>query len=245
MLNRKLGRKAIIKDSRTLRLANYLVEALPPPPVSCDWTNGVTEWGMMANDRLGCCTIAACGHGLQTWSANAATEITVTDDDVLSYYEQWDGYNPQDPSSDNGGIEINVLTNWRNSGFANHKLIGFMSANVKNQTEIKTAISMFGGVYIGVSLPMAAQSQIVWDISTGDAAIPGSWGGHAVFAVAYDDKTVTCITWGMLKKMTWAFWNTYCDEAYALLGQDWFNTTGVAPSGLKSDQLLADLALIR
>src|SRR5580658_8869232 len=57
----KLGKKAPKIDSRTLRLAKYLT-AVPPPPASCDWTKGVTEWGMMLNDALGDCTCAAIGH---------------------------------------------------------------------------------------------------------------------------------------------------------------------------------------
>src|SRR6266700_2460889 len=56
--NMKLGRKAIKTDSRTLALGNYLKPSLPPPPPAKDWTCGVTEWGMMGNDKLGDCTIA-------------------------------------------------------------------------------------------------------------------------------------------------------------------------------------------
>jgi hypothetical protein len=202
---------------------------------------------MMLNDHLGCCTICGAGHAIQGWSANASKEITISDNDVLSAYETWDGYNPKDPSTDTGGIELNVLNNWRTNGLANHKLFAFAAINIANQQEVKQAINLFGGAYIGVSLPLSAQEQGVWDVdlTQGSNSDKGSWGGHCVYVSGYDEKGVTCITWGILKKMTWDFWKTYCDEAYALFGQEWLNTGGQAPSGFNHDQLIADLSEIR
>jgi hypothetical protein len=72
---------------------------------------------------------------------------------------------------------------------------------------------------------------------------PGSWGGHAVFVPKYDEHGFTCITWGILKNMTTAFWKTYVDEAHALLSHDWLLHKG-APSGFKLEQLKADLSQI-
>ena len=72
---------------------------------------------------------------------------------------------------------------------------------------------------------------------------PGSWGGHCVFVPKYDAKSLTCITWGQLKTMTVAFWNRYCDEAHALLAQDWLTAKG-APNGFDQAQLQADLEAI-
>ncbi len=243
----KLGRKAVKTDTRTLKLARYRTEALPAPPPERDWTRGVTDWGMMLNDSLGDCTIAGCGHAIQVWSLNEATEETVDDTDIEEAYSEWDGYVPGDPSTDQGGVELDVLTDWRNDGFAGHELVGFAAANVANLFEIREAINLFGGVYIGLGLPLTAQNQTKWDVvpddGTGNSAA-GSWGGHCVFVAAYDQESFTCITWGAPKKMTVAFWQAYCDEAYALFGADWMNTKG-SPSGFDEAQLLADLAEIR
>jgi len=241
----RLGRKALKTDSRTLKLENYLTTSLPAPPISVDWTKGITEWGVMKNDSLGDCTIAGCGHAVQTWSVNSDKEITIDDNDIVSIYSAWDGYVPGDSSTDNGGIELDVLTNWKSKGFVNHKLIGFTSVNHLNKNEIKTAINLFGGIYIGVSLPISAQTQGIWDVTTGDDAITGSWGGHAIWIVGYDSTGLTCITWGVLKKMTWAFFNKYCDESYSLLGQDWINANGKSPLGFDLNQLMSDLSAIR
>lgn len=243
----KLGRKALKTDSRTLRLANYLTASLPAAPVSCDWTKGVTQWGMMLNDRLGDCTCAAVGHAVQLWTLNLGEEITEPDSEIESAYEEWCGYNPADPATDEGGVELDILTDWKNHSFKGHYLLGFASANPKNLDEIKQAINLFGLVYIGISLPLSAQGQMIWDVVPDDGSgntEPGSWGGHAVVVVGYDAFGLICITWGGLMRITNAFWLKYVDEVYALLGADWVGSKG-APSGFLLAPLKADIALIR
>lgn len=242
----KLGRKAIKTDSRTLRLARYLTPALPAPPPAADWTKGITGWGMMMNDQLGDCTIAGLGHAIQVWTANNGSLVTVPDSTIEGYYEKWDGYVPGDPNTDNGGIELDVLNDWQKSDFAGHKLMAFSDPKVSDLVEMRQAIALFGGVYIGLALPVTAQSQEVWDVVKrgGANARPGSWGGHAVFVPKYDEHGFTCVTWGQLKVMTLAFWKKYCDEAHTLLGQDWLTAKG-SPSGFDLAQLEADLKAIK
>jgi hypothetical protein len=63
-----------------------------------------------------------------------------------------------------------------------------------------------------------------------------------VAVVGYDARGLTFVTWGATKAMTWRFWATYCDEAYALLSRDWLDATSRTPEGLDLDLLRADLA---
>jgi len=244
--NMKLGRKAIKTDSRTLAIGNYLKPSLPPPPPAKDWTCGITEWGMMMNNDLGDCTIAGAAHAIQVWSSCLGKEITIDDPTVLSFYQKWDGYVVGDPTTDNGGIELDVLNNWRKEGLSGHDLRAFTAAQASNLVQIRQSITLFGGVYIGLGLPVTAQRQDVWDVvpKGGADAKPRSWGGHCVFVPKYDEHSFTCITWGGLKTMTLAFWKKYCDESYALLGEDWLNEKG-APSGFDQAQLKTDLSCIR
>jgi hypothetical protein len=44
--------------------------------------------------------------------------------------------------------------------------------------------------------------------------------------------------------MTWAFWNVYVDEAYALVSPDWIGAKGKAPNGFALAALEADLVEI-
>ena len=246
----RLGRKAIKTDSRTLKLARY-TRALPPAPPDRDWLHAkgsaeVTAWGMMLNDSLGDCTCAACGHAVQVWTLNADIEETVPDSAILGAYEQWCGYNPADPSTDQGGIELDVLTDWRKDGLAGHPLTAFAAVNVADPEEVRQAINLFGGVYIGLGLPVTAQTQTSWSYVPGTSDNqPGSWGGHAVFVPKYSAAGFTCITWGQPMWMSNYFWRTYVDEAYALVSPAFMNRGGLTPSGFNMDQLLADLAAIR
>jgi len=279
--NLKLGKRPRRHDSRTLKLAHYLKSSLPPAPPSVDYTRGIADWGVMLNDRLGCCTIAAVAHAVQVWTANAGAEISFPDPVILDYYQTWDGYNPADPATDQGGVELDVLNDWRQQGFAGEALDAYGAIELAQgphptipMLEVMDAIWLFGGAYIGVELPISAQTQDVWDVPanlTPDDE-PGSWGGHAVYLVGYEAPattpalsappllnqegsfagpnpvsrvpcpgSLTCITWGQLKKMTWLWFAKYCSEAYALVSKDWIEASGVAPSGFDLATLEADL----
>jgi hypothetical protein len=229
-------------------MARYLKD-LPPPPESVDWTKGITEWGMMLNDNLGDCTIAACGHAIQVWTVNLGSQVTIPDSDILKAYEDWDGYNPSDPNTDQGGVEIDVLNSWRKQGLSAHTLLAYADPDPGDIVHVKQAINLFGGVYIGIGLPLTAQNQDIWDVvkmnwfkklfRRSDPSEPNSWGGHAVFVPAYNSTGPICITWGQLKQMTWAFWQKYCDESHALLSPDWISTK--SPSGFDLATLQTDL----
>jgi len=241
----KLGKKPAQHDPRTLQMANYL--GLPQVPPARDWTvKAAANWGMMLNDQLGDCTCAAMGHLTQAWSANAgANEITLPDQAILKAYEAVGGYKPGDPSTDRGAVELDVLKYWRKTGVGGHKITAFVALEPKNHAHVQAAVDLFGGSYIGVSLPVSAQKQKVWSVPPGGATgsgAPGSWGGHAVVIEAYDAQGLTCITWGQKKRMTWSFWDTYCDEAYAVLSEElWVQKNKPAPSGFDLAALEADL----
>lgn len=238
----RLGRKAIKTDSRTVKLANYLTPALPPAPPSCDWTKGITDFGVMLNDRLGCCTIAGCGHAIQIWSANTGKEVTLLDSTILQYYEYWDGYDPSDPSTDQGGVELDVLRLWRKQGIAGRKILGFAQAAQTNLDELRQAINLFGGLYIGMQVPNFIMEAIpdLWDVVPDDGGIDG---GHCVYLTGYDAQTFSFISWGKVYKMTIPYFQKYVDEAWSILGQDWLTANG-APNGFNLAQLTADLSAI-
>ena len=242
----KLGRKAIKTDSRTLALGDYLKRGLPAPPPKADWTKGIARWGTMLNDTLGDCTIAGAAHAVQVWSANAGKRKTVPNATIEKYYQEWDGYVRGKPGTDTGGVELDVLNHWQKQGFAGNKLLAFADPKAASLVEIRQSIALFGGVYVGLALPLTAQTQKVWDVAPKAAAKAkaGSWGGHSVFVPKYDEKGFTCITWGGLKTMTLAFWKKYCDEAHTLFGKDWLAAKG-SPAGFDKAQLEADLKAIR
>ncbi len=246
----KLGKGVARHDPRTLLLASYITAALPTPPASFDLTTKVkSPWGMMDNDQIGDCTCAAAGHLIMEWTANAGKKMIVpTNKQIVAAYSAVTGYNPTTGANDNGAVELDVLNYWRQSGIAGHKIGAYVALEPSNHNHIMDAVYMFEGCYIGVQLPISAQAQTQnhqpWSVppggTTGDGK-PGSWGGHAIPAVAYDSRGVTVVTWGALQTMTWTFWEAYCDEAYAILSTDYLDDKRHAPQGFSMAELQSDL----
>lgn len=240
----KLGKRAPRFDGKRLKLRDYL-PTLPPLPDQQDWIGAITAWGMMLNDDLSDCIFAGFGHAIQTWTANVGdgTMITVPDADILKLYEDWTGYNPADPSTDQGYFEVDALNNFRKLGFAGHKLLAYADPDPGNLDHVKASIMLLGGIYIGLNLPLSAQGEEVWSSTSDD---PGTWGGHAVWVPRYrtasDGSTIfTCVTWGEPKDMTQEFWLKYTDESHALVSPDFATISDVAASGFNLAQLQEDL----
>lgn len=245
----KLGKQPARHDRRTLMLASYVTAELADPPAKVDYAKGVAEWPMYKNDQLGDCTCAAAGHMIEAWTHSAqGTTLEVSDADVVKAYESVSGYDPATGRNDDGAVELDVLKFWRHTGVGKHKIVGFVAVESGNHLHIKQAIELFGGAYIGVALPVTAQGQEIWTVPPGGTrgpGAPGSWGGHAVNVVGYDSQGLTVITWGKPLRMTWTFWDTYCDEAYALLSKDFVNkATRTTPTGLNLKELMKDLGAL-
>lgn len=242
----KLGKLAARRDSRTLKLAQYLAPALPPIPAAVNWGAKVGAWPMYGNDTLGDCVCAAAGHNVQLWTADAATEVTLPDADVIQMYEQVGGYVPGDPSTD-GGCDMLSACKWlRQVGIGGRTIGAFVSVPLNNPAMFRAAIYLFGAVYLGVALPASAEGQSEWIYpgNTHGRHAPGSWGGHCIPVVAYGATGYTVVTWGATMYMDAPFLAAYADEAYALLSPDWINKAGVSPAAFNLSQLQADLALL-
>ncbi len=242
----KLGKAAAFHDPRTLMLADYLdTTALPSVPASYAYAKNIaaTGWGMMENDKIGDCTCAAAGHLIMEWTDDNGALFTPSDADIVAVYSAVTGYNPKTGKNDNGAVETKVLNYWRSTGLAGHKILAYAALEPKNHNHVMLSTFLFGGCYIGMALPISAQKQKVWSVPPGGATgqgAPGSWGGHAVPVIGYDSHGLTVITWGATKKMTWSFWDAYCDESYALISPDFANKK-TSPSGFDLAALQADL----
>jgi hypothetical protein len=241
---RKLGKKAARHDDRTLKFAKYA----PPvrPPASVNWTNIVKSWGMLGNDQCGDCTFAAVAHLLQSWEENnGVTGGTPTESSVVSAYASATGYDPRTGANDNGANMLDVLNRWTDPGLFGNRLGAY--AKVETQHEVQLSTWWFGGVYVGIQLPISANDQInghmpwVLPLDISPSNEPGSWGGHCVPIVAYSDWGVTVVTWGQLQLASWGWLQVYMDEAYACLDLAW-TVRGHAPNTFDFVTLQQDLA---
>ena len=244
----KLGRtRGAAPDPRIRPLARYGVADILAPP-AIDWYSRIPAWPMLANDTVGDCTVAAIGHVIQQWTTYTDAQAVVMDDaHVLAAYGAIAGYRPGDPASDRGAACSAALRYWIVAGMATpaggpDTLTGAATLDPRDLEAVRGAIATFGALYAGLALPLSAQNEDIWRATTG---APGSWGGHCVPLVGYDATGPVCVTWGGLKRMTWAWWGVYAEEAYALLSPDWIDAQGRDPAGLDWARLAGDMAALR
>lgn len=221
--------------------ATQLLDSFPKAADARDWIEAARQqlngnFGMMGNDRLGDCTAAdGVGHLTEVWTANNGTVQVPSDATVESFYSLTTGYNPADPSTDQGGVETEVLARWQQGIDGVAKLDLWVPVSPTNLEHMLTAIERYGAAYAGVALPLNAQDEALWQLDESDPAraMPGSWGGHCISWSAYDraDRILRCITWGMEQGATFDWHGGYCDEAYALLCSTLWCPNGKSPLG--------------
>jgi hypothetical protein len=201
----------------------------------------------MLNDKIGNCTCAAAGHGIQLWTFLATRkEVTVSDSSILKAYEDVGGYIINQPSTDNGANMLDVQNYWRSTGIEGHKIDAYVSLDLNNINYIKLGIQLFGYLNIGVAMPISAQRQGTWRVVNGSDGEPWGWGGHDVILTDYDRFGLGCVTWGYRQRMTWDFFLKYCEERYAILSKDWLRTNStISGSGFDWSTLQADLLAIK
>lgn len=253
----QLGKSEPKVDSKRIQFGDLLEGPLARPP-GIIWNRGVTDFGMLANDKHGDCTIAGCGHILQIATLNTWGQVQVTDAETLDYYAKWCGYDPtkEQPDgtnpTDQGGNEIDVLNHWLAEGFGQpghplHKIIGYADPDVGDLEHVKQGVAMFATVKIGVALPVSVQRKRIWDgvpRAFDKKTWPGSWGGHDVTVIGYDDskQLLYFISWGIIMAMTERFWHGYVDEAHVVFHNGWQYRPGFNVALLKKK--LAELGKV-
>ena len=233
----KLGKREAVYDKRTLRMETVF-RKLPPPPASWDVDRALglaIPTPMYANDKYGDCVIAGRAHQTLRFEGLEQNRVLpITDKDVV------DEYFIQSGGKDTGLYLLESLKDWRHDGWPvtteiktsrkilclplatkkiqkTYTIYAFGSIEPVNHSSVKSCIHLLSGLYTGILLPNSARGQKVWDADENAEGKPGSWGGHCVYIVAYDSDYLTCVTWGDKQKMTWAFLDKYCDEAFGVV----------------------------
>lgn len=245
----KLGKLPIVEDKRDLMFWNYFKKKkLPTIPASFGHENLIKSWGMLGNDRAGNCVWAGAAHETMLWNQEVGSLIAFTDKNVLSDYSTVTGYNPSDPSSDQGTVTRDSYKYRHNIGIIDskgvrHKIGAYLALEPGNTDHLLTALYLFGAVGIGINFPESAMEQ--FNAGKPWAVVPGAQleGGHYVPLVAYRGS-LYCVTWGKLQPMTLDFYKKYCDEAWLLLSPEMMKN-GKTPEGFDLVALQADMQALR
>jgi hypothetical protein len=251
----KLGKLAPKFNKKTLAFSKYLRADAPPlPPAKVYWEYRVpaNAWQFFGNDTIGDCTCACIAHMLMLITAHTGEMVTPTLADVIGVYSAVTGYDPSQVQpdgsnpTDQGAAITDILAYWQATGIAGHKILGWAKIDQTNKIAMRTAIYLFGGIDIGINVPQSAMDQTnagqPWDVVPNSPIV----GGHSVPNFGDGADGETCVTWAQLQQMSNEFLSTYCDEAYAVVTQDWVDQkSGLAPSHLDVAALIADLALLK
>lgn len=245
----KLGKLPARKDFRTLKLSNYLPKILPPRPNKRVWSDVVDNWMMLANDKYGDCTCASIMHMLRLWWAQNGIYISPTDKDALSLYSNVTGFNPNDPSTDNGANELDILNYCRQNDVCGTRIVSAyadIDIHIPKTTieQICASINLFGGIYVGASIYQSAMDEFNAGKPWKRTTCQGTYlGGHAFPIVDYDDDAQEgiVITWGKPQRVTYAWMLKNVDEGHAIYSPTWKNNNGITPSGFNETQLIEDL----
>jgi hypothetical protein len=190
---------------------------------------------------------------IQEWTANSQPkEVVLPDADILKAYSDFVGNDVKAKVH-----MLDVLDYWQNVGIGGHTIIGYAQLEPKNQIQTKDSVQLFGNCYIGLALPdfacppeRASNStrgqidkvlEIEWEVRTPPDP-PNPDNGHSVPAIAYDERYLYVVTWGKLKRMSWQFYVTYMDEAYAVFSWEWIKAN--PPEGFDFSSLQSDLQRI-
>jgi hypothetical protein len=199
---------------------------------------------MLGNDQYGDCgPVSAANLRAMTTAALTGVERYPTLQDVFDLYRR--SGNPNfDPATDadDNGVDMQTMCEALVSGgIAGVKALAFAKVDVSSLDEIRAAVSIFGGLLLGVNLDVAQQEQTndgLWDyVQT------VSWGGHAVLAGGYTSATtgadVNVVTWAQLVGLTDRFWTHQVEEAWVVIWPEHLGTVAFQ-QGVDLAQLAAD-----
>lgn len=205
-------------NSALPQLANYPL----PDPVS-QWSGtSITSQALggasvsqlfpiLANDRLGDCTIAGAAHQITLQYGATGQKVLPSENDVVSLYYKL-GHN-----RDNG-LPLSTVTNaWLSGILGGYKIFADMLVDPSNMKAVKQAIQYLGGLYIGFGTTSHSVSQFQQG-QPWDDRYPPDGGGHCVVLTGFDDyaQTFSALTWGGLQPASFAWFRKYVDECHAV-----------------------------
>ena len=223
--------------------------AIWPPVPAKGWEFAVAqnEMSVLGNDLYGCCAEAGAYGLAQIQSANASPDdpVVPTTAQVLALYTALTGFDPNDPSTDQGTVLTDLLTYWQKTGFevttrsgktSVSQIVGWASLDISSFAQMRYAAYIFGGSYLGINCPeQCEQDTTNWNFGPG---LPIA-GGHCIVQAGQGSAGGKMRSWGLFIPASAGFEGAYVDEGYVVVTPGWLNAQGKSPSGLDLNGMLA------
>lgn len=256
----KTGKKPAVDKPTDLQFERYrttLSGIVVPQIIGFSHVFG-GNWPMLGNDAYGDCVFAGGDHetSLLNWIGFGAHKTVVTpqvqfvDENALSDYGAVTGFNPNDPSTDQGTVTQDALDYRRHTGLIDsrgvrHKIGAYVKLPLRNLTTLREALFLFEAIGVGIRFPASAMDQF----NNGQPWTPvrGSQieGGHYIPFIAAEPGWFYCVTWGATQKVSDAFVSEYADELWGILSiEGLYRRAQTDYAGYNWTQLIADAKVV-
>jgi hypothetical protein len=237
----KFGKKPENKLRACLAFSNFTnMGGITFPPARA-WERNIVL-GMLGNDKIGLCVIAAIKHLRMTQRsvAQAGNPLLVTTEEAIADYKAITGYDGT-PATDNG-TDIGTAVDWYK---AKGEIVAEANVDLQNIDMVKACINTFGGLPIGFRVPQSMVDQLNAGVDPTFEFFPNdkySGEDHCVNIVGYGKDGFTVDSWGNIYRAPWDFFFAYVDTVKLLVTPDWIKANGKSPSGMDMVGLLAATA---
>lgn len=247
----KTGKKPAQYDAKLLHLSDFESVKVPViAPIGYGHYQKIKQnWGMLGNDRVGDCVLAGADHETMILTSITGKTASFTEGTAVSDYSAITGYNPRDPSTDQGTYMKDAMSYRRHTGILDsnnkrHKVGAYLALEPGNWTQLLQALYAFTVVGIGIEFPDSAMDQYFankpWTVVKGSAVDRG----HYIPVVGRPTSTyLEIVTWGRAMRMSETFYKKYNDESYVFISNEGL-VNGISPEGYNLTDLNNILAAL-
>lgn len=243
------GRRAP-KNAPALSFSALLKETLPTPPKTVNYGKDFTGWLILGNDVVGDCAAV-------TWANQRALVTTVlagtTDypdqEQVFAFYKtQNPDFDPTGTKQTNGpgspddhGMDIQTALEYlqKTGGPDGVKAVAFAKVDYTNQVELRSAHSIFGQVWYGISVFDQNQTEFFADKPWTYIKSTATPDGHSITGVGYTPTDYYFVTWGKETQWDEGFREHQVDEAWIVIWPEHLGTKEFQ-EGINLDALASD-----
>lgn len=254
--NYKLGKTPARPDAIKLKFSKY-VEAkelkLPKHPKNFGHERLIAarDWGMLGNDRYGCCVWSGAAHETRMWGYEGGIKggAWFRDQDVLADYSDATGFDIHRPKETDNGTDMQKAAKYRRDiGIVDghkkrHKIAAYLALEPGNLEQHEQATYLFGAVGLGIRFPNVFADQFDANRPWSYTSDPHGWAGnsyHYIPLVAKRYEYLMVVTWGRIQAFQVEAWQKTSDESVVYLSEEML-INGKSPEAFDYASLQSDL----